>query len=289
MRAFHIVTDSCANVTMIPPGGSVTVVPNRISIGGRTYREGVDLSNEEAQKLIARQKTPPIVTPPTEADFARVYSQVSRHSDAIISIHASREIYSSWYNAKKASQPLSAHGKIAVIDSRGLCMAQGLLVQVVARLIQHEQSFDEIIRQARAAAERVYAIYYVETLDYLIHSRIINAPHGILGSLLGIKPFVTLENGLLTPTEKVRTRAQAVERLVEFSVEFDNIEQAFIMQGRENATETTRMLQDRLVVEFPGQPFTTAVYQPSMAALIGAEAYGLVILEKEFYPHDLED
>jgi fatty acid-binding protein DegV len=99
--------------------------------------------------------------------------------------------------------------------------------------------------------------------------------------MLQIKPFLAMEEGHLRPMEKVRTRVQAVERLVEFAVEFTEIEEAVILQPKAHVTEQTRMLQDRLAVEFPGRHFPHALYGPSLAALIGPDATGLVVLESE--------
>jgi fatty acid-binding protein DegV len=83
------------------------------------------------------------------------------------------------------------------------------------------------------------------------------------------------------PMEKVRTRVQAIERLVEFAVEFTEIDDAVIVQHKPFLSEQTRMLQDRLTIEFPGRVFPHALYGPSLAALIGVDAMGLVVLERE--------
>lgn len=281
MSGIHIITDSCANILRAHSESRITVVPNRITIAGKTYREGVDISHEEAVKLIHRSKTPPVVTPPGEADFAKAYSNALRESSAIISIHASREIYASWYNAKKAAQPLSAHTPLAVIDSQSICMAQGLLVETALQMASKDVPFESLVRRVRGAIERIYAVYYTESLDFLLASKILAPSHGILGAMLSIKPFLTLENGMIVPIEKVRSRAQAIDRLVEFSIEFDNLEEAVILQNRSTATETTRILQERLGIEFEGREFPVSVMTPSMVALIGTDSSGLVVMEKE--------
>ena len=82
--------------------------------------------------------------------------------------------------------------------------------------------------------------------------------------------------------EKVRTRMQAVDQLFEFVVEFSELEDIVILQPRSQLTEQARMLQDRLAVEFPGRYFPYSVYNPSLAALLGTDAVGVVVLENEF-------
>jgi fatty acid-binding protein DegV len=104
--------------------------------------------------------------------------------------------------------------------------------------------------------------------------------------MLGVKPFLGVENGRLLPIEKVRTRAQAIDRLVEFAIEFTDIEDVVILQHKSYISEQTRAIQDRLAVEFPDMYFPYSTYGASLAALIGADATGMVILEQEVEPMD---
>jgi hypothetical protein len=85
----------------------------------------------------------------------------------------------------------------------------------------------------------------------------------------------------------VKTRLQAVDRLVEFVVEFSDIEDVLILQHKSYITEQTRMVQDRLAVDFPGQYFPHTLYNPSLAGLIGVDATGIVVLESEI--EELDD
>jgi DegV family protein with EDD domain len=285
----HIVTDSSAHFTTphFLQQYPITVVPNRISIDGKSYREGIDLTAEEALKLIATQPYAPLVTSPTEAQYVEVYNRLARSCDAIISIHASREIYPSWANAMGAARQLGGNIPIAVIDSQTTCAGQAMLVKAATRAIEQGGTLDDMVRTVRGAVERIYSCYYVESVNYLLQNKIMSSSHTILGAMLGIKPFLGIEHGRMIPMEKVRTRAQAVDRLVEFVVEFADIEDVVILQHKSYLSEQTRMVQDRLAVEFPGQYFPYALYGPSLAALIGADATGIVILEKE--TEEIED
>lgn len=285
----HIVTDSFAHFpdARILKQYPITIVPNKLTIGSKTYTEGVDLSSDEALKLIANQPHAPTITPPSAADYIRVYSQVIRDYEAVISIHASREVSASWANARRAAQQFAGHGKLAVIDSRSLCVGQGMLAQFAARNVQKIHDFEALVRAVRGTVERIYSMYYVESVDYLLQNKFISPSHGVLGAMLGIKPFLTIENGQLIAVEKVRTRLQAIERMVEFVVEFEEITDAVIVQHKIGTVEQTRILQDRLAVEFPSRTFPYTTYGASLASLIGADASGIVIVEAEADKDDL--
>lgn len=283
MSNVHIITDSCAQFSdaQILKKYPITVVPNTITIGGQSYKEGIDIDALEAMRLIDRYPTPPLITPPTEADYTRIYSQVAKHSNAIISIHGSRELFDSWYKAQQAARPITSHGNIAVIDSQLIDVAQGILVEYAAQQAELIDDFDTLVRKIRGMIERIYAMYFTESTGYLMQNKLMSPEHGILSTMFGLKPFVTIEDGHIILVEKVRTRSQAIERIIEFSSEFDSIQQGFILQSQKNATENTLSLENRLASEFNGRQFPHILYGATMGALIGTDATGFVIVEDE--------
>lgn len=289
MTRFHVVTDSAAHFVSphFVEQNPLTVVPNVIEVDGIRYREGIDISGEEAVKLVGLKEHAPTVHPPSVADYVAVYQELAARVDAIISIHASREIFQSWNNAQMAAHQVG-HSGIMVIDSKTLDAAQGMLIKVALSAIHRGETLDEVVRTVRGGIERIYAVYYVESLGYLDENKIMAASHVALGTMMGIKPFLTLEEGLLRPIEKVKSRSQAVERLLEFVIEFTDVEEGVILQSRTMLTEQTRTLQDRLALEFPDQAFPFVVYNPSLAALIGGDATGIVVLESKI-PGDTEE
>jgi DegV family protein with EDD domain len=283
MVKIQVVTDSSAQFTnphLIQQYG-VTVVPNRITIAGKPYREGVDLSADEAMKLCLHEQTVPVVHSPTEADFAEVYRNLFGTCDAILSIHPSRKIFPSWDHGRAAANQVAGSSEIVVIDSQTISAGQAMLVRVAVRAAEENATVEAIVRKVRGAVERVYTVFYVDAINSLLQNDILSQSHVILGSMLGIKPFLTVEDGLLKPIEKVRTRSQAIERLVEFVVEFTDIEDVVILQSKSHISDQTRMLQDRLAVEFPGRHFPYMLYGPSLTALIGTDATGIVLFESE--------
>jgi DegV family protein with EDD domain len=282
MQNIRIVSDSFAHFGQSSRMyGNAVIVPNRITINGRTYREGVDLSAEDALRLLAHQRTPPQLTPPSIADYTDVLRTLRNEADAIIVLTASRAMFPSWENARAAAQSLVGACRIEVLDTGTLASAQGMLIKLALRSVETTESVDDLIRLLRGACERVYAIYCTDSTDFVMQTGVMPRSQGILGAMLGIKPVLTVENGRLMAIEKVKTRVQAVEKLAEFASEFDEIEEALIVQPKAYISDTTRMLQDRLALQFPKLHFPHAVYSPSLTALIGTDATGLIILETE--------
>lgn len=277
-----VVTDSFACLSGFPGSDThrVYIAPNRIAMNGTSFREGIDLTLDEGLRQIAGQRLAPALTAPSPEDFLAIYTRLAQQSSGIISLHASREISRSWANARIAAAQFTQI-PIAVIDSRSLSAAQTMLARMALRLASSGLPFEEVAVQVRSAVERTYSIYFVDNADYLLQNRIIEPAHAVISTMIGVKPLLACENGQLVAIEKVKSRSQAVERIAEFAIEFTDIADAIIVHGRHGQGDASRMLHDRLLQEFPGRSFPVASYSPSLAALIGLDATGLVVIEHE--------
>lgn len=282
----HVVTDSGAQFAhaQVTTQYPLTVVPNKLQIGGRSYLEGVDIDAAQALELVSHQPTPPRVVAPAVDDYVALYTRLAYHNDVVISVHMSRRLSDSWQNAHDAAAQVSGHVKVYVIDTMTLDAAQGMIVrtalQAAEQLRDGRCAAEEAVEQVRGATERVYAVYYTPKLDYLVHHRLISPSHAVLNGLYGTIPLLSVDDGTIALTEKTRSKAQSVDRLVEFASEFEAIEDALILQSGSFASEQISSLQEQLTNLFEDQHFPRALYGASLASLIGVNAVGLAILEK---------
>lgn len=283
MQNIHIVSDSGAHFAdpREAAESGITIVPFRLTIGDRTYREGVDLPPEEAMRQLSGKTRPPLLIAPSVEDYLSVFRRIGTDCDGIVSIHMSRELSDSWKNARAAAEQLTGQCPMLIFDSQTISVAQAMIVNVACEAVRHSDTLDDVVTLLRAAVEHIYSVFYVENTDFLLHNQIMEPAHAILSSMLVMKPLITIENGRFVPMEKVRTRAQAIERLVEFAVEFTAVVDAQIAQNRHGSSEITRMLQERLATELPSLKPTQTIFGASLAAFIGTSATGLIILEGE--------
>ncbi len=282
MPRIQIVTDSGARFSnpRLVRHFPVTILPNIITIDGTPYREGIDFEPEAAFALIAQLDTPPLVTPPSERDYAELYLRLAPHCDAIISVHPSRHLSQSWDNARLAAESVGGECEIAVVDSGSLCAGQGMLIRVAAQAAEELDEVEAVIQQVRQAVNRIYSVYCVRDVRFLHENGIMSASHAILCAHLDIKPFVSLEGGEIIVIEKVRHAGEIIERMVEFLVEFNELEDALVLQDQMPISEQTRLMHDLLALEFPGQHFPFTMYSTTMACYLGTSATGVAMLEK---------
>jgi DegV family protein with EDD domain len=283
-----IVTDSAGTIKpAVAEQLEVTILPLVVRIDGKDCRDGEDLDHEELLLRMARDRIHPSIVGPKAEDFRNVYSQLTRYSNQVISLHSSASLSPIYREAQTAAREFMGRCDILVIDSETLSLGLSILVREAARLANEGVSLGEITRQIRGILRRIYIVLITDTLDYLEHNRLINPTQAILGAMLGIKPFLAIEEGKIIPMEKVRSRERAIDKLAEFANEFSEIEQIAILQSTSYPTDETKMLQERLDVILPNHEFPILLYGPLLASQIGPDGMGLVVYEgtsKETFP-----
>ncbi len=155
----------------------------------------------------------------------------------------------------------------------------GLLVEAAARAEADGAAFEDVIRILRGMIARQYSIFFLHDLAYLERGGLVSRSQAILGNMLGIIPFVTLEEGRLIPMEKVRNRPRALEKVLEFVAEFSELQHLSLLQDTAGPSDDTRWLEERLNVMHPETKITLASYGPTAAALVGLGSLGVTVLE----------
>jgi DegV family protein with EDD domain len=276
----YIVTDSAATIDpAVAKRLDVTIVPLIVRIDHKDYQDGADLDHEELLLRMTRERIHPSIVGPTAEQFRRIYSRLARRTDQIISLHSSASLSLVHREAQIAAREFLGRCDIVVIDSETLSLGLGILVQEAAQMAKKSIPLGEIMRQIRGIIQRIYIVLITDTLDYLEHSRLVSPAQAILGSMLGIKPFLAIEEGEIIPMEKVRSRDRAIDKLAEFANEFSAIEQMVILQSTRYPTDETRMLRERLELVKPGHEFPILLYGPLLASHIGPDGMGLVVYE----------
>jgi DegV family protein with EDD domain len=283
MSKVHIITDSTAHFE--DPAASqrlgVTVVPLTIQFGRQYFKEGLDLTQDEFFQRMATSAQPPTLHAPTADDFRALYTDIRKSTDQILSLHISSKLSQTCARARTAAEDFLGRCQITILDSWTTSVGLGILVEAAAQAANEGKSLADIVRIVRGMIPHIYAVFFVDTLDYLEHSGLIGKSQSILGTMLGIKPFLAIEEGEIIPIEKVRTRDKAIDKLTEFASEFSGIERGVILQsGAQNApTEDTHLLLEQLEMTCPGLHFPVMRYGPALACQLGPDSMGVFIYE----------
>jgi len=276
----RIVTDG--DVTIDPQTAErlgIAIVPLTVRVGDEVYQDGDGERNEALLARMEAERTAVEIIGPTVADFRSVYARLSRTTDRIISIHSSARLSAAVRNARAAATEFLGRCDIAVVDSETTSLGLSILVERAAEMARLGRAQEEILRTIRGMILRIYVVMFTDSLDYLERSGRISPAQCILGTMLGIKPFLAIEEGEIIPMEKVRSRDKGLDKLVEFAGEFSFVEEIAILQPTSRPTNETLLLRDRLRGFFPDRDFPILVYGPLLASHVGPDGLGLIIYE----------
>ena len=212
----RVITDSTAD---LPPEVAaelgIEVVPLNVHFGTDTFRDGIDLSADEFYERLVASPRPPTTSQPSVGAFLEVYQKTLEEADGIVSVHISAKVSGTWNSSVQAREQLSDPSQVEVVDTGQASMGLGWVAVAAARAAQAGASLEEVAGVARSAAEQVRVLFLVDTLEYLQKGGRIGKAQAMFGSVLSIKPLLTIQDGEVHPLERVRTRGKGVARLVQ--------------------------------------------------------------------------
>jgi DegV family protein with EDD domain len=273
-----VVTDSTCD---IPPqlmqDLDITVVPIYVVFGDKSYRDKLDISEDEFYDKLIHGPVHPTTSIPTPKDFADVYNKLAEKTNEIIAILiTSRE--SGTYNAAVMAKELATKKcRIEVVDSLSMSMALGLLVTEAGRLAKTGASLDKVAESVRQAVPKVHLILMLDTLKYVVRGGRLGKAYGLIGSALRVKPLLTLKEGDLSLVGIARTKAKAVERLYEFAKGFSRVKE--IAVSYTTAHDEAQAFADRLKAAFPGVPLSLTRVGSSLGTHAGPGGMGVAVRE----------
>jgi DegV family protein with EDD domain len=208
-----IVSDSTSD---LPPdlvrSSGVTVVPLTVVLEEKSYLDGVDISADE----FYRRNAPATTSQPSPGRFAETYRALLDQHDEVVSLHISERLSGTYAAALQGAAIADPGGKrVRVIDSAMVSMPLGLMVLAAARRASEGADAAEVADLVGELRPHVGVYFVVATLENLRRGGRIGRASALLGSVLQVKPVLTIQEGQVTPLERVRTQEKALGRLVE--------------------------------------------------------------------------
>jgi DegV family protein with EDD domain len=253
----------------------ITVVPLFINFGDKGYLDGVEISREEFYTRLPHYPSHPTTgTPGIEAFRLAYQSLVSQGAEQILSIHISASLSATVEVAQTAAKSIH-QGAVIVRDSRQLSLGTGFQVELAARMANEGRALEEILAALDEITPRTFVAAGLNTLDYLRRSGRMNAFMTGLGSLLQLKPILTMKDGQ-PGSERVRTVVKAETRLVELLEKHQPIERFALLHT--NAAQKAEVFRQRIIDLIPAGEIYSMDITPVIGAHIGPGAVGYAII-----------
>jgi DegV family protein with EDD domain len=181
--------------------------------GDEQLVDGVDIDEESFFARLPDDPIHPKTSQPTPGDFVRALEPLDAQEILIITL--SKALSGTHESACQARAEIDV--PVHVVDSRSLSMGLGWQVLAAARAREEGADVEGMVAAAQRVRQRTSLLLTVDTLEYLHRGGRIGGAAKLLGSLVQLKPLLTVdqETGTLDALEKVRTRKRALSRMVE--------------------------------------------------------------------------
>lgn len=209
-----IVTDSTSDLPQeLVSKYEIEVIPLNVLMDNQSYRDGVDLTSTEFYQKLKTSDSLPTTSQPSPGAFVECYRTLLKKVDGIISIHLTEALSGTVRTARMAREMLPG-ANIRVIDSQSTSMGLGGLVVEAARAARLGMKIDEVLSLVEKFREKMHFLVTLDTLEFLKRGGRASTLQAFLGSILQIKPLLKLNQGKVELVERVRTRREAISRMV---------------------------------------------------------------------------
>jgi DegV family protein with EDD domain len=274
LRKFAVVTDSTAD---LPQDWrdlyDIEVVPLKVLFGTETFKDGVDIDNEEFFRKLSMATKLPTTSAPSPGEFAEVYERLAKDHDGCISIHIGAQLSATGEAARVGAQSVEGF-KVNVIDSESVTFPMAFLCRIAAQSESLEQATEAV--QQRVAKCRVLAL--LDTLKYLEMGGRMSRAAAVVGTMLNVKPLLLVADREIKPVERVRTRARAIPRMIEYFRGDLPVEHVAVVHAQ--AADEAEQIAAGLRKELPGHEIPIGQIGSVLGTHTGPKALGLVYIKK---------
>lgn len=211
----HIVTDTTAYLpASVREAWSVHTVPLKVNMGTEMADQNEDsIPLEKFYQYLERVETAPTTSQPAPGEFIRLYAQLTRNGDEVLSIHISEALSGTARVAQMAAQEVAPE-RITVINSRATTCVLALMVHAAAELLARGGSRAEAAALVERMSRDFVGVFLVENLDYLQKGGRINGAAKFLGNMLQLRPILYLNEGKIEGLTVARTRKRGLQQIL---------------------------------------------------------------------------
>ena len=248
-----VVTDSTADLAPAAAAAAgIRVVPLFVRFGADELRVGVDITTEQFwARMLAPGAPFPATAAPSPGTFRETFEACfAEGAEAVICPTIGSKLSATFQSATLAAQALPDR-QIHVIDTGSTSMSTGIPALLAVEMAAAGASGAEIAARVRDRLPDVDLYVAVDTLDYLRKGGRLSPARAAIGTLLSVKPIITVIDGLVVMAERPRTRARARERVVEL-ITAAPIERIAFLHTSTSTPDEIRAFCDRVLARIPG-------------------------------------
>jgi len=215
VKKVAIVTDSTADLPLsYYEGHEVFMVPLVVRFGEESHKDWIEMPPSRFYQRLRSSSILPKTSQPSVADFAETYRKLASQHEHIVSVHLSSKLSGTVQSAEIASQEVDV--PVTIVDTKLASLGTGMVLDALVEARDGGADGKEIADLAWDISGRVKILFTVGTLKYLEMGGRIGKAQALVGSLLNIKPLLTLQDGIVIPYKKIKGTRRVYEEMVAF-------------------------------------------------------------------------
>jgi len=288
MSKIAIVTDSNSGITQAQAKElSVTVIPMPFMIREKDYFEDINLTQEEFYTMLEGGDDIGTSQPSPET-VMNTWKELLKEYDEIVHIPMSSGLSGSCQSAMMYAQESKFEGKVFVVNNQRISVTQRQSVLDAMELAKNGYSGAQIKEFLENDKFNSSIYIMLDTLYYLKKGGRITPAAAALGTLLKLKPVLTIQGDKLDAFAKARTTAQGKNIMLnaiknDIDTRFGGVteeKKLWLQIAHTNNEEAAKKLAAEVAEMFPGYPIHTDPLSLSVACHIGPGALAVAVCKK---------
>lgn len=209
--SIKIVIDSTSDVTQeIIDKYNLKMVPLTVNFEDGSYLDKAELSTEVFFDKLSKTDKLPTTSQISPGVFIETFSEILLRGDEVLGIFLASE-FSGTYESARMAKDMIGSDRIHLIDSRSVCLGTFSLIMEAIDLVYQNKDIHEIVEILNSLKNKTVVAAGLDTLKYLEKGGRLSKGQAMVGSLLNIKPIITIKDGQITVIDKIRGKNKTVK------------------------------------------------------------------------------
>jgi DegV family protein with EDD domain len=279
-----VITDSIACLTkeLVAQYG-IRIAPISLYFGEKAYRDGVDITTDEAYQLFLQDPDEFKTSGSNPVEWMEACRDASRETDSIVCITLSSKlsvVYNSVLDVKKRLKKELPQLSIEVVDSQTVTATEGFVALAAARAAQAGKGLKEVVKAAEKVKEKVAMVAFLDTIRHVYRTGRIPKIAALAGSVLSIRPVLTVKGGLVRFLGVVRSRERGIKRMLRVMREKVGESPVHVAVMHAFAQKEGEKLKERVAAEFNCVELWLTGFSPVMGYATGTGTLGLAFYKE---------
>ena len=219
----RIITDSASDISQeLAKEWNITVIPLKVRFDEDEYLDGLTLSPHAFFEKLEQSDTVPKTSRITPYEYETYFKEAKDAGDTLICFTLSSGVSGSYDSACIAAQDYE--GIVEVIDTKQFCVSEGIIVKRAADLRDSGHSFEDTVRIIKEELKEAHVVAVFDTLEYLKKGGRISAAAYFAGSLLSIRPVLTITDGVVDILAKGKGQKKCASLMKDYILELKGID-----------------------------------------------------------------